>query len=146
MTPTRLSRDSSSQRQTRRRSVESAAVAGIVFSITSVLALSLLRALPHQWDNELYPWRADDTNARALSLGLGLASVAAVVLLCRQPRCPGDGAERPARPRYLVAAVLFVVPVVYSPLGLAMPIFVFVSSVMILVHRRDEAGESDDGH
>lgn len=203
-------------------------MAGIVFSITSVLALSLLRALPHQWDNEIYPWRADDTNARALSLGLGIASVAAVALLwfvavvrrrvgkredqffstvflgsaivyvclwlvgaanLAAPAMVRNGQLDPASidlaeavaaglllvvgtriqavfvasastiflrtsvlPNwvgylgYLVAAVLFVVPVVYSPLGLAMPIFVFVSSVMILVHRRDEAGEGDVGH
>lgn len=207
-----------SSRFIRRQTAEAAAVAGIVFAITSVLALVVLRALPAQSDDKISRWRVDEENHGALVVGLGLASVAAVALLwfvavvrrrigeqedrffstvflgsaivyvClwlvaaanlaapRWPRAAGldqdtvQLAEAVAAglllvigPRiqavsvasastiflktsvlpswvgylgYAVAAVLFVVPIVASPMGLAMPIFVFTTSVMILVVRQ----------
>jgi len=45
---------------------------------------------------------------------------------------------------YTVAAVLFVVPLVSSPIGLAMPVFLFATSVMILVLRQFSAGGDFD--
>lgn len=205
-------------RLTRRRPVESAAAAGIVFSVTSVLSLVLLRALPHQWGDQATAWRAAQTNHRELTFGLGLASIAAVALLwfvAVVRRRVGELEDRffstvflgsaivyvcvwlvaaanlaaPAMatgaplsrdaiqfadaiaaglllsvgPRiqavfvasastiflhtsvlpnwvaylgYTIAAVLFVVPLVSAPMGLAMPVFVFATSVMILVLRQ----------
>jgi len=213
-------------RLTRRRPVESAAAAGIVFSVTSVIALVLLRALPHQWGDKAAVWRADEANHRELAFGLGLASIAAVALLwfvAVVRRRVGELEDRffstvflgsaivyvcvwlvaaanlaaPAMARgdalspevikfadaiaaglllsvgpriqavfvasastiflhtsvlpnwvaylgYTVAAVLFVVPLVASPMGLAMPVFVFATSLMILVLRQFSASVDFD--
>jgi hypothetical protein len=201
----------------RRRRVESAAAAGVVYSVTSVLALFSLRALPSQWDDDTTRWRADDDNHFTLVLGLGLASIAAVALLwfvavvrrrvgeredqffataflgsalvyiciwlvsatCLAAPAMIDaaaldlGAIRLAEsiaaglmfvvgPRiqavfvasastiflrtavlpnwvayvgYTVALILFVVPLISSPFGLAMPVFVLLTSATILLLR-----------
>jgi hypothetical protein len=52
-----------------------------VYSITSVVAMFALRALPYQWEDDSTRWRADEDNHVMLAAGLGLASIAAVALL-----------------------------------------------------------------
>lgn len=201
----------------RRRPVESAAAAGIVFSFTSVASLVLLRATPYRSDAEVTAWRIDDANRTRLAIGLSLASVAAVALLwfvAVVRRRVGDREDRffataflgsaivyaclwavgttlfaasalvaggeldlesgrladavatgllfVVGPRiqavfvassatiflrtsvlpnwlgylgYVAAVILFTVPIIASPLGLAMPVYVLVVSVTILVVR-----------
>lgn len=202
----------------RTRPVEAAAAAGIVYSVTSVVALVLLDAAPFVWDPDATAPDPDDADRRALALGLGVASIAAVALLwfvAVVRRRVGDREDRffstaflgsaivyvglwlvgaanlaaPAMvgadqldraavrfghavtialllvvgPRiqavfvasaatiflrtnalptwvgylgYAVAAVLFLIPVVESSVGLGMPVFVLVVSVTILAVRR----------
>jgi hypothetical protein len=66
----------------RRTPVESAAAAGVVYSILSVAALTLVGRVPENpTAAEWSVWIGDPTNRRLLFVGLALASVAAVAFL-----------------------------------------------------------------
>ncbi len=211
----------------RRRRVESAAAAGVVYAILAVIALVLVQLVPSpsSTEAEWAEWIADEGNRRSLFLALSLASISAVAFLWFVAvirRRIGDREDRffstvflgsslvhislflvmmsiiaapamvwrsdseiswdvyrlaegmaigillVAGPRiqavfvaststlflrtgvvprwlayvgYALAAVMFIVPIVTTPMGLGLPAFVLVSSVTIFFSRRhiDEA-------
>jgi magnesium-transporting ATPase (P-type) len=65
------------------RSVESAAIAGVVYAVLTIIALSLLREFPEAAlsDDELAAWFDDSARQAARILGLNLASIAAIAFL-----------------------------------------------------------------
>lgn len=65
------------------RSVEAAAVAGLVFAVLSVIALLLLNSPPDPSapDSEITAWYSDPANRSSLIVGLSLAVVSAVSFL-----------------------------------------------------------------
>ena len=65
------------------RSVRSAAIAGVIYSILAIAALLLLRGLPAAGDAGATPtaWIEDPANQAALIVGLNLASVSSVAFL-----------------------------------------------------------------
>lgn len=210
----------------KRRPVESAAGAGVVFAILAVFALLLVQSVPRpsSTEAEWMDWLAEAGNRRDLFLALSLASVASVAFLWFVAvirRRIGDREDRffatvflgsslvhvalwlvmisiiaapamihePDRPMtwevyrlaegtaigillvagpriqavfvaststlflrtgvvpkwlsylgYSLAAVMFVVPIVTTPMGLGLPAFVLVSSVTIFFTRRQIEG------
>lgn len=65
------------------RSIEAAAVAGLVFAVLSFISLLLLNSPPDPAapDSEVTAWYADPTNRASLTVGLSLAVVSAVSFL-----------------------------------------------------------------
>jgi hypothetical protein len=65
------------------RSIEAAAVAGLVFAVLSFISLLLLNSPPDPTapDSEIAAWYADPTNRASLTVGLSLAVVSAVSFL-----------------------------------------------------------------
>jgi hypothetical protein len=65
------------------RSVESAAIAGVVYAVLAVVALSLLRRFPEAAlsDDELVAWFDDSDRQAASLLGLNLASISSIAFL-----------------------------------------------------------------
>ncbi len=210
----------------KRRPVESAAGAGVVYAILAVFALFLVQSVPRpsSTEAEWLDWIAEAGNRRSIFIALSLASVASVAFLWFVAvirRRIGDREDRffatvflgsslvhvalwlvmmsiiaapamihePNRPMtwevyrlaegtaigillvagpriqavfvaststlflrtgvvpkwlsylgYSLAAVMFVVPIVTTPLGLGLPAFVLVSSVTIFFSRREIEG------
>lgn len=67
----------------RRRRVESAAAAGVVYAVLAVVALILVQSVPSpsSTDSEWAEWIADDGNRQSLFVALSLASISAVAFL-----------------------------------------------------------------
>jgi hypothetical protein len=66
----------------RRAPVESAAAAGIVYSVLTVISLVMIRRLPdHVTESSWSAWIDEASNRRTLVLGLALGSIAAVAFL-----------------------------------------------------------------
>jgi hypothetical protein len=65
------------------RSVESAAIAGVVYAVLAVVALSLLRRFPEAAlsDDELVAWFDHSDRQAASLLGLNLASISSIAFL-----------------------------------------------------------------
>ena len=65
------------------RSIESVAVAGLIFAVLSFISLILLNPQPNfsAPDSEITAWYSDPTNRTSLTVGLTLATVAAISFL-----------------------------------------------------------------
>jgi len=106
------------------RSVESAAIAGVVYAILAVLALSLLRRFPEAVlsDDELLAW-FDDSNRQAASLlGLNLASISSIAFLWFVAvirRRLGDREDRFFGTVFLGSAIVYVVTFLVAAVTLA---------------------------
>ncbi len=88
-----------SQVGNRLRSIEAAAVAGLVFAVLSFISLLLLNSPPDPAapDSEITAWYADPANRASLTVGLSLAVVSAVSFLWFVAvirRRVGDGDDR----------------------------------------------------
>lgn len=73
----------SSRLASRVRSIEAAAVAGLVFAVVDTIALTLLNSAPtpSASDSEITAWYSDSANRALLATGLALSVVAAVAFL-----------------------------------------------------------------
>jgi hypothetical protein len=73
----------SSRFATRFRSIEAAAVAGLVFAVTSVIAMVLLSSSPDlsAQDSEIVVWYSDAANRALLTTGLSLSIVSSISFL-----------------------------------------------------------------
>jgi len=72
-----------SQRQERARSIESAAIAGVVYAVLALVAFALLRQVPDLagTDQEITAWYADRGHQTILIVALNLVSISAVAFL-----------------------------------------------------------------
>jgi hypothetical protein len=73
----------SSQFATRLRSIEAAAIAGLVFAVTSTIAMALLGSSPDlsAQDSEIVVWYSDAANRALLTTGLSLSIVSSISFL-----------------------------------------------------------------
>jgi hypothetical protein len=73
----------SSQFATRLRSIEAAAIAGLVFAVTSTIAMALLGSSPNlsAQDSEIVVWYSDAANRALLTTGLSLSIVSSISFL-----------------------------------------------------------------
>jgi hypothetical protein len=106
------------------RSAESAAVAGVVYAVLAVLALSLLRRFPEAVlsDEELVAWFDDSDRQAASLLGLNLASVSAIAFLWFVAvirRRLGDREDRFFGTVFFGSAILYIVTWLMAAVTLA---------------------------
>lgn len=117
-------------RHERLRSIESAAIAGVVYAVLTIVALFLLR-LPAdlRLSNEaLTTWFEDAGNRTTLIVGLNLVSIASVAFLWFVAvirRRIGDHEDRFFSTVFLGSAVLYVATYITGTVALAAPALAF---------------------
>lgn len=134
---------------TRLRSVEATAVAGVLYSVFTIAAIVALSKFPSLAlsDEALTAW-FDDTEHRPRSYWASTwrrchrsrscgSLPSSVFLFSTSTLILGTGAlpKWASYLGYLLGTILFVFPLVYEPLGIALPVWVFIVSVAILVNR-----------
>lgn len=116
----------SSRRQKRARSIESAAVAGVVYAVLTVIGLYLLRppADLTRSIESVTDWFEDGGTRATLLLGLNLVSIASVAFLWFVAvirRRMGDREDRFFATVFLGSAILYVATFIVGAVALAAP-------------------------
>ena len=124
--PCHTRRVSSVPRRERLRSIESAAIAGVVYAVLTIVALFLLR-LPADLsfsDEALANWFEDSGNRSTLIVGLNLVSIASVAFLWFVAvirRRIGDHEDRFFSTVFLGSAIIYVATYITGTVALAAP-------------------------
>ncbi len=110
----------------RARSIESAAIAGVVYSVLTIIALLLLREIPDLTgtDQEIRRWFADSGNQATLIIALNLVSVSTVAFLWFVAvirRRIGDREDRFFSTVFLGSAILYTAIYIVGAVAAAAP-------------------------
>jgi hypothetical protein len=113
-------------RRERLRSIESAAIAGVVYAVLTLIALILFRGLPDLKlsDDEIAAWFNDTANHSALVIALNLVSFASVAFLWFVAvirRRIGEKEDRFFATVFLGASILYLVTYIAGAVALAAP-------------------------
>jgi hypothetical protein len=123
------------------RSVKSAAIAGVIYSILAIAALLLLRGLPAAGDAGATPtaWIEDPANQAALIVGLNLASVSSVAFLWFVAvirKRMGDKEDKFFSTVFLGSALVYI--------GIWLVAAAAIASIAVAYQRFDDASFSTD--
>lgn len=113
-------------RRERLRSIESAAIAGVVYAVLTLIALILFRGLPDLKlsDDEIAAWFNDNANHSTLVIALNLVSFASVAFLWFVAvirRRIGEKEDRFFATVFLGASILYLVTYIAGAVALAAP-------------------------
>jgi hypothetical protein len=113
-------------RRERLRSIESAAIAGVVYAVLTLIALILFRGLPDLKlsDDEIAAWFNDTANHSTLVIALNLVSFASVAFLWFVAvirRRIGEKEDRFFATVFLGASILYLVTYIAGAVALAAP-------------------------
>lgn len=108
------------------RSIESAAIAGVVYAVLTLVALTLLRRLPDLTlsDDAIASWFNDTANRSMLVVALNLVSIASVAFLWFVAvirRRIGEREDRFFATVFLGSAILYLVTYIAGAVALAAP-------------------------